>query len=140
MELRIPVDRLRSRDLPLVCAKTGQPADHVAQVVADGEKLLVPVSRAAVHSERTARRVELAAYAGGLTAVAAVTMVLTLAGARPAGGVVVLLLALALAGGAAATLRRRRSSLRAHRDGDVVVLRGAAPAFASAVNGAPTSR
>ena len=140
MELRIPVDRFRSRDLPLVCAMTGQPADHVAPVVAAGETLLVPVSRAAVRSGRTARRVELAAYAAGVTTVAAVTMVLTVAGARPAGWVVALLLVLALAAGMLATWRRRRAGLRAHRDGDLVVLHGAAPAFATALTRAPTSR
>lgn len=129
----MPVDRLRSRDVPLVCVKTGGRADHGAPVLAGGEEFLLPVSRAAVRAERAARRVELATYAGGLTAVALVTALLLVTAGRPPAAAVLGLLAAALAAGLVATVRRRRGGVRARRDGDDVVLTGVAPAFADAL-------
>ncbi len=136
----MPADRLRSRDLPLVCVKTGGPADHAAPVAAGGEQFLVPVSRAAVRAERAARRVELVTYAGGATLVALVTMLLLMVGDRPGRAAVLGLLLAGLAAGAVATVRRRRAGVRARRDGGDVVLDGVAPAFADALRATTTPR
>jgi hypothetical protein len=138
VELRVPAERLRSRDVPLVCVKTGDRADHGAPVAAGGEEFLLPVSRAAVRAERAARRVELATYAGGLTVVALVTGLLLVTTGRPPEALVLVLLAAALAAGLLATARRRRGGVRARRDGDDVVLTGVSPVFAEALRpGAP---
>lgn len=137
VDVRIPVASAQAGHLPLVCVKTGARAEAVAEVTAGGQSFRVPVSAAAVRGERAARRVEMATYAGGLTAVAAVTMLITLVAGRPPAALVAGLLALAVAAGAAATVRRRRAGVRASVDGSTLVLRGVSPAFASAVEALP---